>query len=91
MSSAIPDEPNDTTPQVGARTTFMGHGFLRLELTVDLWRFAFVLNAEPATGELRDVAETVTRATGVARNAVLATAVAAMGQSTIDFRRAVAA
>jgi hypothetical protein len=91
VSSAIPDEPNDSTPQVGAKATVLGHRFLRLEVTVDLWRFAFVLDPEPATGELRDVAETVARACGVTRDIVLDAMVAAMGQPTIECRRAVAA
>jgi len=91
VTAPTPDESHDSTPQVGARATVVGHRFLRLELTVDLWRFAFVLDPEPATGELRDVAETVACAGGVSRGVVLAAVAAAIDQPTIECRRAVAA
>jgi hypothetical protein len=49
-----------------------------IELGVGGWRFTFALGAEPSTGELRDVAETVAHVTGVDRDSALAAVLSAV-------------
>jgi hypothetical protein len=91
VSSAIPGESNDNTTQIGAVAAVIGPRFLRLELTVDSWCFAFLFDREPASGELRDVAETVGAVAGVDRDIVLDTMVASMRQPTAKSQRMAAA
>jgi hypothetical protein len=91
VSSAIPGKPNDSTTQVGALATVVGPRFLRLEVTVDSWAFAFVLDRGTAGGELRDVAQTVGEITGVDHDRVLAAMVAAVRQPTANSQRMAAA
>lgn len=45
--------PPDVTP-----------GAVRLDIAVDRWRFAHVVDADPPTGALREIAATITAVTG---------------------------
>jgi hypothetical protein len=49
-----------------------------IELGVGGWRFTFALGAEPSTGELRDLAATVSDVAGVGRESALEAVLAAI-------------
>jgi hypothetical protein len=52
-------------------------GAVRLDIAVDGWHFTFVVDADPPTGELRSVAETIARVAGCSPDAALAAVLAA--------------
>jgi hypothetical protein len=54
-----------------------------IELVVGGWRFTFALGAEPSTGEVRDLAATVSDVAGVGRESALEAVLAAIAAPPI--------
>jgi hypothetical protein len=59
-----------------------------IELVVGGWRFTFALDAEPATGELRALAATVSDVAGVSRDCALEAVLAAIAAPPVDWEAA---
>jgi hypothetical protein len=70
-----------TTSALKAKRTTRHHivtaGAIRLDIAVDGWHFAYVVDADPPSGLARDIAQTVIAVTGCDSEVALAAVLAA--------------
>jgi hypothetical protein len=63
-------------------------GSTPIEVVANGWRFTFALDAEPATGQLRDIAGLVATVAGVDRDSALAAVLAAVAAPLVVWQAA---
>ncbi|HEY8755287.1 MAG TPA: hypothetical protein VIN65_02905 [Candidatus Dormibacteraeota bacterium] len=54
-------------------------GAVRLDIAVDGWHFAYVVDTNPQSGEVRDIAQTIARVAGCSPDVALGAVLTAIG------------